>query len=387
MIKNMARSCFADNDMHDSNEISENTYEDGDVVCVDGSYKSISTTHKLVVFDASQSSVINNYKPGVFKQTNVEEHGDEDYLLPMMHVMRGDIIGLPLESTRGGGYTGNFLKGNREIFNVTCGLEITEKPVVKCKDDALWFRRLTGRSDVVVYATDYKFYCPRRKGKHYRMSNGSDYFQSIKNYPISASQLTKNVSETSHLQDRPVSVNEGQMDAAQTRVSRFCDRCGYPHNSKLYTDCSLEMNVDEAMVTFQKNYKLYFISSALRFGNLVNAEVVDDYSDKKIVVKLEDLSVHSDSNINMVNKQEDLIVSECVETTEGKIFLSTPAGKAYDWNRTVSRKISHLHSISKLAREVKEFDLDLAERVMEVVREHMRRIACSLYSTQGYYIK
>ncbi|GKE08756.1 hypothetical protein Tco_1412307, partial [Tanacetum coccineum] len=158
-------------------------------------------------------------------------------------------------------------------------------------------------------------------------------------------------------------------------------------NSKLYTDCSVDMNDDEAMVTFQKNYKLYFISSALRFGNLVNAEVVDDYSDKKIVVKLEDLSVHSDSNINMVNKQEDLIVSECVETTEGKIFLSTPAGKAYDWNRTVSQKISHLHSISKLAREVEEFDLDLAERVMEVIREHMRRIACSLYFTEGYYIK
>ncbi|GJV79072.1 putative pentatricopeptide repeat-containing protein [Tanacetum coccineum] len=82
--------------------------------------------------------------------------------------------------------------GNRERFNVTCGLEITEKPVVKCKDVALWFRSLTGRSDVVVYPTDYKFYCPRHKGKRYRMSNGSDYFQSVKNYPISGSQLTKN---------------------------------------------------------------------------------------------------------------------------------------------------------------------------------------------------
>ncbi|GKF74060.1 putative pentatricopeptide repeat-containing protein, partial [Tanacetum coccineum] len=175
---------------HDSNEISANTDEDGDVVCVDGSYKRISPTDKLVVFDGSQSPVTNNYvcssdvfniyKPGVLEQTNVVEHGDEDYILPMMHVvnmyetlvieadsrihssfsdMHGDSIGLPLESTRG--LFKEFLKrfpkdgayrfqrrelfehhtdnrklfkhhtGNRERFNVTCGLEITKKPVVK----------------------------------------------------------------------------------------------------------------------------------------------------------------------------------------------------------------------------------------------------------------
>ncbi|GKE57341.1 hypothetical protein Tco_1496526, partial [Tanacetum coccineum] len=182
--------------------------------------------------------------------------------------MRGDSIGLPLESTRGlfkeflkrfpkdgayrfrrreliGCYRGmqkfpelfEHHTGNRERFNVTCGLEITEKPVVK------W------------------------------MSNGSDYFQSVKNYPISGSQLIKNASVASHLQDRPVSVNEGQIDVIRTRVSRFCDRCGYP-----------------------------YVSSSSKFCG--QCEVVDDYSDKKIVVKLEDLSVHSDSNINMVNKQE-----------------------------------------------------------------------------------
>ncbi|GJT64271.1 putative zinc finger CCCH domain-containing protein 17-like protein [Tanacetum coccineum] len=397
----MARCCFADNDMHDSNEISANTDEDGDVVCVDGSYKSISPTDKLVVFDGSQSLVIdnyvcssdvfNNYKPGVLEQTNVVEHGDEDYILPMMHVvnmyetlvievdsrihssfsdMRGDSIRLPLESTGvggegGGGYSRNFLKGNRERFNVTCGLEITEKPVVKCKNDALWFRRLTDRSNVVVYPTDYKFYSPRRKGKRDRMSNGSDYFQSVKNYPISG-KLIKNASVASHFQDRPVSVNEGQID-----------------NSKLYTDCSLEMNVDEAM----------------------KLEVAHNYSDKKIV----ELSVDSVSNENMVNnkevcKKERIIrralntISSCqsklidiessddedlsarvrVETIEGETSILTPAGHAYNWNRMVSRNVDHLYNISKLAREVKEFDLDLAERVMEVVREDM----CNIMNTR-----
>nr|GEV65494.1 hypothetical protein [Tanacetum cinerariifolium] len=225
----------------------------------------------------------------VLEQTNVEVHGDEDYILPMMHVvniyetlvihadsrihssfsnMCRDSIGFPLEST--GGLFKEFLKRfpkdgaykfrrreligsyrgmlkfpelfehhtrNRERFNVTRGLEITEKAIVKCKDDALWFWRLTGRSDVVVYPTDYKFYSPRRKGKRYRMSNGSYYFQSVKNYPISGSILIKNVSEASHLQDRPVSVNEGQIDAIRTRVSRFCNRCGYPYVSPSLKFC------------------------------------------------------------------------------------------------------------------------------------------------------
>ncbi|GJS15821.1 putative pentatricopeptide repeat-containing protein [Tanacetum coccineum] len=145
-------------------------------------------------------------------------------------------IGLPLE----------FLKrfprdGNHERFNVTCGLEITEKPVVKYKDKALWFLRLTGTSDVVEYRIDYKFYSPMHKGKRYRMSNASSYFQSVKNYPISGSQLTKNVNELSDLQDRLVSVNEGQMDVVQTRVSKFCDKGGFAHDSstsKLCGQCS-----------------------------------------------------------------------------------------------------------------------------------------------------
>ncbi|GKE99480.1 hypothetical protein Tco_0022831, partial [Tanacetum coccineum] len=92
-------------------------------------------------------------------------------------------------------------------------------------------------SDVVVYPTDYKFYSPRRKGKRDRMSNGLDYFQSVKNYPISGSQLIKNASVASHLQDRPVSVNEGQIDVIQTRVSRFCVRCGYPYVSSSLKFC------------------------------------------------------------------------------------------------------------------------------------------------------
>ncbi|GJZ46077.1 putative zinc finger CCCH domain-containing protein 17-like protein [Tanacetum coccineum] len=413
----MARGCFTDNDMHDSNEISANTDENGDVVCVDGSYKSISPTDKLVVFDGSQSSVtdnyvFNNYKPSVLEQTNVVEHGDEDYILPMMHVvnmyetlvieadsridssfsdMRGDSIGLPLELL--GGYSRNFLKGNGERFNVTCGLEITEKPVVKCKNDALWFRRLTDRSNVVVYPTDYKFYSPRRKGKRDRMSNGSDYFQSVKNYPISEPESAGSV----------IDVDIHMLVRLQNSVGSVVQR-GWKYeydlkppeivmeNSKLYTDCSLEMNVDEAM----------------------KSEVAHNYSDKKIV----ELSVDSVSNENMVNNKEvckkeriirralntisscqsklidiessddeDLSVRVRVETIEGETSILTPAGHAYNWNRMVSRNVDHLYNISKLAREVKEFDLDLAERVMEVVREDMCNIVSWMHFAEGYFNK
>nr|GEZ02949.1 hypothetical protein [Tanacetum cinerariifolium] len=277
------------------NEIYANTDEDGDVMCGDGSYKSISPTDKLVVFDASHSSVTDNY------------------------VCSSDVC-------------------NRERFNVTCGLEITEKPVVKCKDDALWFQRLTGRSDVVVYPIDCKFYSPRRK--------------------------------VFYIDDL------------------------FLHNSKLYTDCSLEMNVDEAM----------------------KSEVVHDYSDKKIVVKLEELSIDSVSNDNMVNNKEvfkkeriirralnaisscqsklidiessddeDLSVRVRVETIEGETLFLTPAGHPYNWNRMVCRNVDHLYNFSKMAREVKEFDLDMAERVMEVVREDMCNIVSWMHFAEGYF--
>ncbi|GJT64272.1 RNA-directed DNA polymerase, eukaryota, reverse transcriptase zinc-binding domain protein [Tanacetum coccineum] len=377
----MARCCFADNDMHDSNEISANTDEDGDVVCVDGSYKSISPTDKLVVFDGSQSSVtdnyvcssdvFNNYKPGVLEQTNVVEHGDEDYILPMMHVvnmyetlvieadsrihssfsdMRGDSIGLPLEST--GGLFKEFLKR----------LQRSQLLNVKMMHCGFW--RLTGRSDVVVYPTDYKFYSPRRKGKRDRMSNES-----------AGSVIDVDIHMLVRLQNSAGSVVQRgwkyEYDLKPPEIVM--------ENSKLYTDCSLEMNVDEAM----------------------KSEVVHDYSDKKIVVKLEELSVDSVSNENMVNNKEvckkeriirralntisscqsklidiessddeDLSVRVRVETIEGETSILTPAGHAYNWNRMDSRNVDHLYNISKLDTLLKYgeayLDSDMANKIRKV---------------------
>ncbi|XP_022638992.1 uncharacterized protein At2g02148 isoform X5 [Vigna radiata var. radiata] len=51
----------------------------------------------------------------------------------------------------------------RVRFVVVNGLRIVEKPNNVPIDDAEWFRRLTGRSEVAITASDYKFYSPRHK--------------------------------------------------------------------------------------------------------------------------------------------------------------------------------------------------------------------------------
>ncbi|XP_058098064.1 uncharacterized protein At2g02148 isoform X2 [Magnolia sinica] len=51
----------------------------------------------------------------------------------------------------------------RVRFVVVNGLMIVEKPNNMTIEDAEWFKRLTGRHEVVVTARDYKFYSPRHK--------------------------------------------------------------------------------------------------------------------------------------------------------------------------------------------------------------------------------
>lgn len=51
----------------------------------------------------------------------------------------------------------------RVRFVVVNGLVIVEKPTSMPLEDAEWFKRLTGRSEVAISARDYKFYSPRHK--------------------------------------------------------------------------------------------------------------------------------------------------------------------------------------------------------------------------------
>ncbi|CAN6549970.1 unnamed protein product [Malus baccata var. baccata] len=53
----------------------------------------------------------------------------------------------------------------RVRFVVVNGLDIVEKPTNMPTADAEWFKRLTGRDEVAVYARDYKFYSSRPKNR------------------------------------------------------------------------------------------------------------------------------------------------------------------------------------------------------------------------------
>ncbi|KAK7359557.1 hypothetical protein VNO77_01518 [Canavalia gladiata] len=70
----------------------------------------------------------------------------------------------------------------RVRFVVVNGLKIVEKPNNVPIEDAEWFKRLTGRSEVAISASDYKFYSPRhkyRRGASISLSNIPD----IPSYP------------------------------------------------------------------------------------------------------------------------------------------------------------------------------------------------------------
>ncbi|XP_062113016.1 uncharacterized protein At2g02148 isoform X6 [Humulus lupulus] len=62
----------------------------------------------------------------------------------------------------------------RVRFVVVNGLDIVEKPNSMSMDDAEWFKRLTGRNEVAVFARDYKFYSPRHKFRRVASSSVSN---------------------------------------------------------------------------------------------------------------------------------------------------------------------------------------------------------------------
>ncbi|XP_020222226.1 uncharacterized protein At2g02148 isoform X2 [Cajanus cajan] len=77
----------------------------------------------------------------------------------------------------------------RVRFVVVNGLRIVEKPNNVPIDDAEWFKKLTGRSEVAISASDYKFYSPRhkyRRGASISLSNIPD----IAGYPGAENSTT-----------------------------------------------------------------------------------------------------------------------------------------------------------------------------------------------------
>ncbi|KAF3974972.1 hypothetical protein CMV_001746 [Castanea mollissima] len=71
----------------------------------------------------------------------------------------------------------------RVRFVVVNGLDIVEKPNSMPIDDAEWFKRLTGRSEVAVSPRDYKYYSPRHKYRRVA-SNSMSNIPGLPTYPV-----------------------------------------------------------------------------------------------------------------------------------------------------------------------------------------------------------
>ncbi|GMH23949.1 hypothetical protein Nepgr_025792 [Nepenthes gracilis] len=70
----------------------------------------------------------------------------------------------------------------RVRFVVVNGLDIVEKPNTVPVDDVEWFKRLTGRNEVVISALDYKFYSPRHKYRRVTSNSLTD-IPGLPSYP------------------------------------------------------------------------------------------------------------------------------------------------------------------------------------------------------------
>ncbi|GJS45297.1 hypothetical protein Tco_0595418 [Tanacetum coccineum] len=170
-------------------------------------------------------------------------------------------------------------------------------------------------------------------------------------------------------------------------------------NSKLYTDCSLEMNVDEAM----------------------KSEVVHDYSDKKIVVKLEELSVDSVSNENMVNnkevcKKERIIrralntISSCqsklidIESSDDEVIISMSGWNPFNeklnpdysvctkspyhskvWISLICKEIDSIQDLMTLSRELLKKDYRMSESLLMLAHIKMQDTLSWMDSKDDHY--
>ncbi|XP_057541971.1 uncharacterized protein At2g02148 isoform X2 [Amaranthus tricolor] len=90
----------------------------------------------------------------------------------------------------------------RVRFVVANGLEIIEKPNNVPADDAEWFKRLTGRTEVAITSRDYKFYNPRHKVRR-TSSNTSPIVPGLLSYNSNIDHELQSATEGSREQETP----------------------------------------------------------------------------------------------------------------------------------------------------------------------------------------
>ncbi|XP_021713711.1 uncharacterized protein At2g02148-like [Chenopodium quinoa] len=186
------------------------------------------------------------------KSAEVQYEGDPRFVLPLMYVanlyetlvseanmrvallngLREKTIGVALEAS-GGLYrkltqkfpkTGSYSFKRRELatsletrtrfpelvvqeekrvrFVVANGLDIVERPTVVPVDDAEWFKRLTGRTEIAVTARDYKFYNPRHKVRR-ALSNTSPTVPGLLSYNSNSDHEFQSATENPREQETP----------------------------------------------------------------------------------------------------------------------------------------------------------------------------------------
>ncbi|KAL2924386.1 hypothetical protein RDABS01_023051, partial [Bienertia sinuspersici] len=186
------------------------------------------------------------------KSAEVQYEGDPRFVLPLMYVanlyetlvsevnmriaslngLREKTIGLALEAS-GGLYrklskkypkTGSYSFKRRELatsletrtrfpelviqeekrvrFVVANGLDIVERPNGVLADDAEWFKRLTGRTEVAITARDYKFYNPRHKVRR-ASANNSPTVPGLLSYHSNSDHEFQSATESPREQETP----------------------------------------------------------------------------------------------------------------------------------------------------------------------------------------
>ncbi|XP_044488217.1 uncharacterized protein At2g02148 isoform X1 [Mangifera indica] len=134
----------------------------------------------------------------------------------------------------------------RVRFVVVNGLDIVEKPNNVPIDDAEWFKRLTGRNEVVISAQDYKFYSPRHKYRRVTSNSvsnipglpafpGAENSSAMANaHGFRSSQNQQQTSTKHHMQSlshQPQFHHQGQPAPHYSQNHRHLPEIAHPHES------------------------------------------------------------------------------------------------------------------------------------------------------------
>ncbi|XP_051145049.1 uncharacterized protein At2g02148 isoform X2 [Andrographis paniculata] len=133
----------------------------------------------------------------------------------------------------------------RVRFVVVNGLSIFEKPTKVGIDDAEWFKRLTGRTEVAVSSRDYKYYAPRHKYRR-AISNSVSSMPALPAFPSPENSSSMATSQGYH----PVNENTEQTPSKQQHMQALASQAQF---HRLHQGHSHHMNQSPHPAQFMHN--------------------------------------------------------------------------------------------------------------------------------------